>query len=279
MKKLVLILCLVCLSAISFADRYVARHEDIKTFLGSTTYVVLEENLMSEYNIKIQEAVERSWTITPYKFITAKEFEGMRNDISKSFIVKLQLKFTGDKLEATYNFMSIVLGAAVKKHTDLPDICSLPISYKGIDDEVYAYKLEGLLRFAQSHIKQLDSNPKLIKKDIFKSYNANKKLVKEKELWVLEKDLDKGVRSLVDLRKNYPHVVKIVTEEEIEKAIKEKNEKVIYLHKVGPEGNRLQARCYKLLIGAGTDQLYYYGYHMISKGNDGFLAKDLKSIK
>jgi hypothetical protein len=280
MKKLVVIICLISLSAASFADRYVTRHEDIKTFLGTTTYVVLEENQMSEYNFKIKQAVEKSWTITPYEFITATQFEEMRSDISKSFLVKLQVKFTGDKLEATYNFLSVVLGAAVKRHTDLPDICSVPLSYNAVSEDFYVYKLEGLIRFTQFHINNLNENPKLIKKNIFKQYNKNRKQVKEKELWVLERDLEKSIRSLTDLRKNYPHTVKIVTPEDIEKAVAEKNENVIYLHKVGPEGTRLQARCYKLLIGAGTDNLYYYDFHKDSKKmGDGFLPKDLKKIK
>lgn len=280
MRKLITLICLLSISIGSFAERYVTRHDDIKTFMGTTTYVVLEDNPMSEYNFKIKEAVEKSWTITPYEFIKATEFEEMRSDINKSFLVKLDIKFTGDKLEATYNFLSVVLGAAVKKHTDLPDICSLPLAYKSVGEESYAYKLEGLLRVAQNHIQNLNKNPKLIKKKIFKQYNKNRKQVKEKELWVVEQDLDKSVRSLNDVRKNYPHTVKIVTPEDIEKAVAEKNPNVIYLHKVGPEGTRLQARCYKMLIDAADGKLYYHTYHNISgKRGDGFLAKDFKKIK
>ncbi len=280
MKKIVVVISLVALSISAFADRYVARHEDIKTFLGTTTHVVLDNNPMSEYNIKIREAVERSWTITPYKFITAKEFEEMRTDISKSFLVLLQVKFSKDKFEATYNFLSIVLGAGVKRHTDLPDICSIPLGYNAVPEDSYTYKLESFIRFAQKHIKMLNDNPKLIKGKIFKGYNKFTKQVKTKELWVLEKDLDKGVRSLTELRKVYPHAIKIVTDGDVEKAIAEKNPNVVFLHKVGPEGTRLQARCYKMLIGAGDDQLYYFDYHMINPKlkDDGLRAKDLKKI-
>ncbi|MDY0201034.1 MAG: hypothetical protein WC951_07575 [Bacteroidales bacterium] len=280
MKRFLVLLCLISVSAATFAERYVSRPDDIKTFLGTTTYVVLEDNPMSDYNFKIKEAVERSWKITPYEFISATQFEEMRSDISKSFLVKLQIKFTGDKLEATYNFLSVVLGAAVKKHTDLPDICSLPLGYNSVGEENYAFKVEALIKVAQKHIKNLDANPKLIKKNIFKPYNNNRKLVKNKELWILERDLDKSVRSLTDVRKNYPHSVKIVTPEDIENAVKEKNDNVVFLHKVGPDGTRLQARCYKLLIGAGDGELYYYTYHMINKKQgDGFLIKDFKKIK
>ncbi len=280
MRKLVALICLIGIGISAFADRYVARHEDIKTFLGTTTYIVLEDNPMSEYNFKIKKAVEGSWTITPYEFITATQFEEMRTDISKSFLVKLQVKFSNDKLEATYNFLSVVLGAAVKRHTDLPDICSIPLSYSSVPEDSYAYKIESLIRFAQNHIKMLDENPELIKKgNIFNHYNKNSKDAKTKELWLLENDVDKGTRSMSDLRKNYKHPVKYVTKEDIEKAIAEKNENVIFLHKVGPEGTRLQARCYKVIIGAGDDQFYYFDYHMISdKNGDGILAKDLKKI-
>lgn len=280
MRKLISLIALICVAYASVADRYVARHEDIKTFLKTTTFVVLEDNPMSEYNFKIKEAVERSWKITPYEFITVTQFEEMRGDISKSFLVKLQVKFTGDKLEATYHFLSVVLGAAVRRHTDLPDIVSVPLGYSSVPEDSYVYKLESLIRFAQNHVRILDENPKLIKSNIFQHYNKNRKETRGKELWLLEKDLEKNVRSLADIRKNYPHIVRIVTPEDIENAIKEKNENVVFLHKVGPEGTRLQARCYKMLIGAGDDQFYYFDYHMINKKRgDGFLAKDFKKIK
>lgn len=277
MKKLITIIGFLGLTLTSFADRYVLRHEDIKTFLGTTTYVVLENNPMSEYNIKIREAVKNSWTITPYKFITTTEFEEMRSDITKSFLVMLQVKFPRDKLEATYNFLCVVLGAGVKRHTDMPDICSVPLSYSTVPEENYAYKLEGLIRFAQKHINLLNENPSFIRGNAFKRYNRNRKQAHTKELWLLERDVEKSIRSLADIRKHYPHAVRLVNQADIEKAIAERNENVVFLHKVGPEGTRLQARCYKMIIGASDGQLYYYHRHMISKkAGDGFLARDFK---
>ncbi len=280
MKRVAVILCFILMGTWVYADRYVANHDDIKKFLKSTTYVVLEDNPMSEYNIKIREAVERSWTITPYEIISAAQFEEMRSDISKSFLVNLKVKFDRDRLNATYNFLCVVLGAGVNNHTDLPDIASIPLSYDKVPEENYAYKLESLIRFTQNHIRMLDKNPDLIKSNIFDHYNKFKKETREKELWLLERDVDKDVRGLAAIRKAYPHPVRVVTEEDIEQAIKEKNDKVVYLHKVGPEGTRLQARCYKILVGAGDDQFYYFDYHMISKKRgDGFLKKDFKNIK
>ena len=72
--------------------------------------------------MRIKEAVEKSWTITPYEFITATQFDEMRKDPEKSFIVLIQVKFPGDKIEASYSFLSVLLGSAVKKITDMSGV-------------------------------------------------------------------------------------------------------------------------------------------------------------
>lgn len=279
MKRLVLIILAISFGLSTFAERNLVRPEDVKAFLKSTTYVVLDDNPMSAYNFKIKEAVEKAWKITPFKFITTKEFGTTRQDIDKSFLVLIQMKFEKDKIPAIYNFLSVSMGAAVKNITDMPDICSLPLSYNSVPEDIFVYKLEGLIRFIQNHIKLIDQNPKLIKGNIFDYYNKNTKEVKSKELWLVENDIEKETRPLAQIRRNYPYTVKVVTFDNIEKAIAEKNPNVIYLHKVGPDGTRLQARCYKILIGAGDDQMYYFDYHTITKSEgDGLLDSDFKKI-
>ncbi|NVO09694.1 MAG: hypothetical protein HXX16_07025 [Bacteroidales bacterium] len=279
MKKIVFLTLLVSFCISSFAERNLVRSEDVKAFLKSTTYVVLEDNPMSGYNFKIKDAVEKSWTITPHKFITTKEFETMRQDIDKSFLVLVQMKFDKDKIPAVYNFLSLSMGAAVKKITDMPDVCSVPLSYFSVPEDDYIYKIESLIRFMQNHIKLIDQNPTLIKNNIFEYYNKNTKDIKGKELWVVENDLEKSTRALAEIRKNYSYTVKVVTSENIEKAIAEKNPNVVFLHKVGPSGTRLQARCYKIVMGAGDDQIYYFDYHTITKSEgDGLLNSDFKKM-
>ncbi|MCB8963462.1 MAG: hypothetical protein H6536_00290 [Bacteroidales bacterium] len=279
MKKLTTTILLTAMVFGLFAQRNLVRPEDVKAFLASKTYVVLEDNPMSGYNVEIRDAVERSWKITPYEFISAKEFEKVRNDINKSFLVLIQMKFDGDKSVPIYNFLSASLGAAVKKITDMPDICSIPLSYNGLPEDTYSFKLEGIIRFMQNYINTINSDPTLIKKDAFKFYNKNSKTIKTKELWVTESSLDKETRALSDIRKNYKHNIKVVNPEDIQNAIKEKNPNVLYLHKVGPEGSRMQWRVWKMIIGAGDDIMYYYDLHNVSKSEgDGFLTKDFKKI-
>lgn len=275
---LVLALSLVMVSS-SNAQRNLVRSADVTTFLNSKTYIVLEPNLTSGYNAEIQDAVKKSWNITEYEFVTVQEFEKIRKDYDKSFLVLIKTKFPDDKIVPIYNFLSISLGAAVKNITDMPDICSIPLSYDGLAEETYVYKLNGIIRFMQNYIRQIAADPSLIKKNAFKQFNANSKFVKDKELWVNESGLSKDMRSLATLRKTYKHTVKVVKPEDIQKAIDEKNPNVLYLHKVGPEGSRVQWRVWKMIIGAGDDKMYYYETHNCKQvDQDGFLAKDFKKL-
>jgi hypothetical protein len=58
-----------------------------------------------------------------------------------------------------------------------------------------------------------------------------------------------------------------------------KDKNVVFLHKVGPEGSKLKARVYKILIGAGDSNFYYFDYHKVSpRKPDAFLEFDLKKI-
>ena len=280
MKKIIFITASLILSAFyCSAERYVPTQADVDRFFKTKTYVVLQNNPMSEYNMKVKEAVEKFWTITPFEFINNSQFEEMRKDPEKSFLVVIQVKFPKDKIEASYNFLSVLLGAAVKRITDMPEICGIPISYANVDEFSWAYKSKALVTFLQNHIQLMKVNPELLSANMFNYYNKKRGDLHTKELWVVEKDLAKEARSLATLQSNYKYTIKVVKSEDIEKAIEEGNTNVVFLHKVGPEGTRIQARCYKMIIGIGENKLYYWDYHTIkNKEDDGLMIKDLKKL-
>lgn len=253
--------------------------QDLEHFFATTTYVVLDNNPMSEWNMKMQEHAKQHWHITPLKFINDSQFEQLRKDMDKSFIVRMKFRFPKDKVKANYIYFSIVNGAAVRSMTDMPEICSVPLGYETADQSSWAYKLGSLLQFAQKHIKKLQEDPSIMGQNVLQYYNKNISDMKGKELWVVQEDLAPEVRSLSSIRKVYDGVVRIVTAEDIEKAINDRREDVVYLHKVGPERSNVKARIYKCLIGAGDDKFYYFDYHMMSKRKgDGLLKEDFRRL-
>ncbi|MDA3953638.1 MAG: hypothetical protein PF485_08330 [Bacteroidales bacterium] len=281
MRKLILVFIIGVVALSTTAQEYLPTETDLNQFLNSKLYVVLETNPIAEYNFKIQDAVKKTWTLTDYEFISYKQFEEMYNDPNKSFLMMTQVIFQNDKTKVRYNFLHIFIGKeGLDSFEELPDIASIPLSYKEVDEEFWVYKMESLVRFLQTHIQNMKENPDMIKKNIFQYYNENTKDIKQKTLYLVKDEVAPNINTESKIKKIYPYKVKFVTRNEIEEAITNRDENVVYLHKVGPLGTRLRARCYKIIIGAKDANFYYFNYHWVEKGKnfDGILDKDFKKL-
>lgn len=273
-----IISALIAMSVSLLAQDYVPTKEAIARFTKTKTLVVLEDNLLSEFNLTLKQRMPEEWLITPFDFITWKDFETKRMESKYSFIVLSQVKFEKDKTNAKYNFISLLMGGAALTINTMPDMCSVPLSYAGIGDDVYSYKLGIMLRFMQNHVKILQNDPNIASENILKHYNDNIELLAGKTLYLVAEEMAKDVNTLSKIKKVYPGPVKLVTTDEIQQAISDKLD-IVFLHKVGPEATKFKARCYKILIGAADAKFYYFDYHMVSSDDaDGFLAKDFKKL-
>jgi uncharacterized protein involved in tolerance to divalent cations len=279
MRKISLVLVAILMTISVYAKEHLPSEADYKAFFKTKTLVVMDPNPMSDFNFKIKEVMEKVWTLTEYEFISEQEFEERKGDPAYSFLVMTVVTFDQDKTKARYNFLSLLLGEDETEVRNLPDLCSIPLSYLRVEDDSYAYKMDAFIRFIQSHVQLMSENPELIKANVFKYYNKNIKSLKDKTLLLVKEDLEATVNTPAKIQKVYPFDVKIVSQEEVTEAIEAKDPKVVFLHKVGPEGTKYKARCYKILIGAADSRFYYFDYHMVSsKNRDALLAKDLKKM-
>jgi hypothetical protein len=282
MKKIIASLVIAFFTAMMvFAEKAVPTKEDLDQFYKTKTLVVLEDNPMLEYNFIIQDLIKNEWKLTEYEFISHSDFEAKRMDPQYSFLIMLIDNFQADKTKAKYKFLHLLLGGDYFRLNQMPDLGGIPIAYDGVEEQNYIYKFSTIIRLMQEHIRVITKNPDLIGSNIFKYYKDNMGDIKQKTLYVLAEELAKEVNTIKRIQKVYSHRVKIVTREEIQEAIENKNDDVVFLHKVGPEGTKLIARCYKLLVSAGEKPtLYYFDYHMISdKKPDGFLEKDFENLE
>lgn len=277
--KWIVVLALFAYSSFASAQDGVPTAQDYANFFNSKTLVVMDNNPMSDFNFKIKEVMESTWKLTKFDFIPSSEYEAKRRDPGYSFLLVTTVTFDKDDTKARYSFLSLLMGKDVFRETDMPDICSVPLSYVRVDEESYIYKLEAFVRFAQEHAKLMSANPDLISKMPFKYYNKNIKDLKGKKLLLVESDLAPSLKNEAKLKKLYPYEVEIVTKEEVEEAISRRDPNVVFLHKVGPEGTKFKARCYKILVGAADSQFYYFDYHMVSTSEpDAISEKDIKRM-
>lgn len=278
MKKLSFCALLVFMTISLFSQDYVPTKDALERFPKTKTLVVLEDNPLSDYNLVLKEVMPQEWKMTPFDFISWKEFEEKRNDPAYSFIILTQVKYEKDKANVKYNFMSLLLGGTAVTINNMPDLCPIPLSYANEGDVDYSYKLGIFIRFMQKHVKILMENPGIAKENILKYYNENLSEMKGKTLYLVANELAKDVNTMPKIKKVYSGDVKLVSQEEVKKAIAERKD-VVFLHKVGPENTKIKARCYKILIGAADANFYYFDYHTVDDDiPDGFLAKDFKKL-
>jgi hypothetical protein len=280
MRRLPLMFSLLLPAVLLSAQAPFPDKDEIKQFNASKTCVVLEDDPFSSYNIYIKEAVKTYWKITPYEFISVKDFNVRRLNPAYSFLVITQTNFDKDPAHGLYNFLNLLQGKDVNKLAEMPEICAIPLSFAGVSDLIYSYKLGAIVSFMQKHAQKISEDPSLTLRKFLKYYNKNIPDLKNKTILVEQDDLAPQISTIKRIKAIYSGNIEIVTDDEITRAIENKTPGTVILHKVGPMGDRDSGFCFIMLIGTDDSELYYYNLHMVDKANpNGLLPDDLKRLE
>jgi len=278
-KYYALLLLLIPMIHLQAQREYLPTQEDLNHFFTTKTYVVLESNPLSDFNLEIQDAVKKLWHITEYEFLKMEDFAEKSKDKNASFLYLAGVSFEKDRSNTRYQFLCLSLGGDRVSIDDLKDVSNIPMAYYGVDGDHYAYKIGIMVRFLQYHVRLITENIKIVDNNVYNYYNENMSDVKGKTLYLVEEELEREVASLAKIRAIYPGEVKLVDRETIKELIMAEDENAVVLHKVGPEGKKMNARVYKILIGAADAKFYYFDYHKANaKKPDAFLASDFKKL-
>ncbi len=280
MKKILILLISISFVSVTFSQENTPiTQKDVEHFFTTKTYVVLDDNPISDYNIYLQNQVKKYWTVTPYELIDQATFQLKRTDKDCSFLILSEVVFIKDNLQAKYDFFSLLLGGNYNIINKMPVLGAVPIGYSGAPQESSMYKIGAILKFLQAHIIMLKEYPERINNDnMFKYYNDNQKSIKDKTLYLIKEEQSPDLNSTAIISAIYPYKIKFVTRDELEEAIDAETQDVVFLHKVGPEGTKAKARCFKIIMGTDKE-LYYFDWHMISANKpDGLLESDFKKL-
>ncbi len=279
MKRLLLPVALLLFCNILKPQAPFPDPEEVERFYNTKTYVVLEDNMFSQYNVNIKKAVTDYWKITDYEFISTAKFNEIRRDPANSFIVLTGTKFDKDNSGTVFNFINLLLGKNVGRIEYMPEFCAIPLSTQDEDDTEYAHKLGMVVRFMQAHVDHIREDPSLTGKKYLKYYNKFVPEAIDKTILVAENDLVPELRTTEAAEKYYPENLKVVSAEEVDQAIKDKAPNTLILHKVGPLKADNGGLCFKMLIGTDDARMYFYGEHKITgRRPNGLLEADLKRI-
>ncbi|MCQ2204464.1 MAG: hypothetical protein MJZ15_08490 [Bacteroidales bacterium] len=284
MKKNIISALAACCFAFtaSFAQSSVPTAEDYSNLDDTRTLVVLDDNILSDFNIKIKKVMEKEWNLTKYDIISRKEFEAKRTNPSYSFLTTTTVTYEKDKTKARYTYLSLLMGKEKTKVNTMPDLISIPLAYASVVDQNYVYKLTAFVRFVEKHVNMIKNDPSILKKYADKPltyYNKNTKSLAGKTLYLVKEDLEKSLQSEKAVAAIYPYKFKFVTADDVTAAIENSEKDIVFLHKVGPEVAKANTRCFKMIIGADDSEVYYFDYHNIDKKTpDRLLGSDLKKM-
>ena len=269
---------------VTYADK-----NQVEDFFKSKTMLVLDADVFNDFNSVASDAVKKYWTITPFEIITSERFDELCTDPKLSFIFLSKVQLQRDKKKVHYLYLNIVMGSKVKNLTAMPELLSLPLAYTGIDEDEYLDKLPLMIRFAQIHLNGLKTAKNLRLLYNLKNLGAEvqktkdellSQLMKEKTLLVKESDLSEQVNTMEKIQKEYPGAVKIVTAEEMVKAIEDKAANTAILHQIGPSEDENKGRSYCIIFGADDAKLYYYNEQTITQRKpEGMLSRDFRLIQ
>ena len=276
-RKSIILLLLVFIFSGAFAKPKLASRKQIEMFRNTKTCVVLEDGI-HYYNAYIQNAVSKYWKSTEYEFIDQMEFEKRRSDSKYSFLVLMDWIYDDDPAGISYNFITLVLGGSPGTLVQMPELCSIPLSYSDDKNTDFEYVIPAVVKFMQMHVKKLESRRFMIAFQGLRFYN-NKLEFKDKVL-LLNKD---GMALYVDtperIKPVYPYYIKLLSSAEIKDEIASDPSNAIFHFHVGPGEGSGAGKCFEMIFDV-EGYLYYYNSRKITnEKGDGFNLDDFKKIR
>jgi len=277
-KKYFFIVALGIFCLGTLANPPLASKQQIGMFKNSKTCVVLEDG-STAYNVYIKDAVQKYWKSTEFEFIDQQVFDKRRFDSKYSFLVLMKGVFDKDPGGVSYNYMSLVLGGPANDMTDMPELCSIPLSYSDDSNIDCGYVIPPIVKFMQKHAKNLEKNRFFISLRGLKYYNGSADY-KDKVLLLNKDGMASDADSPEKINTVYPWYVKLLSASEIQAELTTNPTNTVFNYHVGPTQNNTGAgKCFEMIFDVDGN-LYYYNYRKITNDNeDGFNLKDFNHLR
>lgn len=235
----IFIFCMLALAGMNMTQAQLSFSQDNLRQLKSTkTYIVLEGNMFSEFNVNIKEAAEKYWKITPYEIISQFQFNKMRTTESGcSYLTLVDGTYTLGKSTLKVNLLTLVLGDKSGKVDKMREIISIPLATYNEDDESesYGYKLAGIIKAMQYLLDTL-GHTNISTNDLKMFMRTHRRDLQEQTLLLTTGDVAANINTPARLKEVYNSKFAFVDEDRIEEAIN-KDERKAFVHSVGKPGN------------------------------------------
>ncbi|MBP3202900.1 MAG: hypothetical protein J6M31_04755 [Bacteroidales bacterium] len=246
-------------------------------FTDKVTKVVLTgEDLLSG---TLRQEVVNNWTVSAYEFCTLEDYERLKTQDRYYFLLLEKVRFKGEE-NPGIQFLSLVKGSpeAVEGLGETDEVIALPVaSALGGNGRELVY-LGALVRGIQAYTLAAMESEKNAYSKLEWFNDSYKKSGKMMQIYLAREDLAESVTP--DLLERYlDSDMYVVESEEADKHYLEAPYNTLVSYVVAPVFPEKGSYCYKLLIEAESQELFYITRHKISaKKGVGFLPEDLKKL-
>ena len=273
MKRLIILISLLCVSASLFAQGKVTTRKHLfADFTDKITKVVMSGNDVLDGALR-QEVVDL-WTLSPFEFCSLAEYESLKKSDTYYFLLVTAGRAKGEE-EAMVRFLTLEKGGADKGDNIAlrTEVISLPLCpVEGGSGRELVF-LPALVKGVQDFMAEAMESEKTAYSGIawFNGNFDRKGAIKR--IYLAREDISESVAQK-DLDKYLDEDILLCDEDEADKVYTDRtyNTLVSYTVSAGTWS-------YKMLIEADTDTVYYIRKHKVNAKNaPGFLTEDLKRI-
>ncbi len=167
----------------TIAQVQIATPQELSRFFQSQTLFVKHGKPFTFYNKYIEKAAEKDWHITPYSMIEARDFDNKRQNNAYSFVILSDAVFTMRRQQIEIEVLNLILGSRGRGINDMPDLGSVPLCYKGDDEDAYLHKLPAILKFMQYQTQAMAAEQIKTPRQLLDYHNQFANEIKRKHLW------------------------------------------------------------------------------------------------
>lgn len=272
MRRLITIIATLAISASAFGQAQITtRKEKLSDFTSRTMKVVLSGNHFIDPVLR--DALNNTWSISPFEFCTMEEFESLKNNEEYYFMMPVKVRYKKEETPGI-TMMTLVKGKAnAKTINDLTEVVSMPVCAADLPSGREAAMLPGLIDVIQGYVSQ----------SLGTSFPGLKSYIRP----LGKSDCDRVVVSEDDIAECVPQDfrekmkkkgIDITSDSEADSLFLDGG-KTLVSYVVTPAEFNPGAVCWKIVIDARTHELYYYKKQDLKSAEyAGFLKSDLKKI-
>ena len=278
MKRLMLLLIAAVLPVtLSAQAQIVTKDAKIKDFQEKTTKIVLTGNEF--FDSALSEEIRTRWTISPFEFCSLEEFNSLKGSSDYYFLMCVKSRFRKEP-EPGIQMLTLIKGGekADKGLGKMLELVSIPLCSARYPSGREMIFLPALIDIMQEQISHILSSS-LSAYSTLSEASGNLYETGGMSIVFSEDDLSEDITD--DIRDLYfRDGIAAADESDADDLMLDNAPDTIVSYTVAPfEPVAGSSYCYKMLIDAGTHELYYFRKHRITKKTGpGFLPEDLMRI-